>query len=305
MAATIVTHGGTDMPPEEKDGCETAARLGLQKLGDRQDALEAVVTAVASLEADGRYDAGVGSLMGMDGKTLELDAAVMDSRGRLGAVAALQNVRHPVKVAQRITDTPHVLLVGQGAEEFARRIGLHSPFEPSVKAQRKFREYIAEMKKAHDDDEGAEDTEEDDGKTLVRKFWNFPTSWQAAVDRAGHGTVGAVARDEAGHFAVAVSTGGSPPALYGRVADTPLIGCGFYAGQHGAIACTGIGEHIVRNMLARTVYEWIISGTPLQAALERAIALLPQGIDIGLIGVTATEAHVAARKPMASAILAL
>lgn len=305
MKAMIVTHGGTDTEPKDSDGCEAACRAGLQALEEDGGALAAVVAAVTVLEADGRYDAGVGAQLGMDGETLQLDAAVMDSRGKLGAVAAIEGVRHPVIVARRVADTPHVLLVGAGASEFARGIGLYAPFEAGEKARQQFRDYVAEMQDAPNDSDGADDTEDDEGRALVKKFWNFPTPWQKAVDRAGHGTVGAVARDRHGNFAVAVSTGGSPPSLYGRVGDTPLIGCGFYAGEYGAIACTGIGEHVVRHMLARTAYDWIKAGLPLAEALERARELLPSGLDIGLIGITATESHVTAREPMACATLSL
>jgi beta-aspartyl-peptidase (threonine type) len=149
--------------------------------------------------------------------------------------------------------------------------------------------------------EEVDDTEGDAGRALVRSLWNYALPWQEAVDRAGHGTVGAVARDAQGRFAVAVSTGGSPPSLLGRVADTPLVGCGFYAGPHAAIACSGIGEHVVRNMLAVTVYRWIEAGMPLREALERGMDLLPEGLQIGLIGIDRAATHVAARKPMASA----
>lgn len=298
----IVTHGGTEAPPEQRDGCEHAAREGLAAMRHSGSALDAVVVAVAALEADGRYDAGIGSLLGMDGRTIEMDAAVMDSKGRLGAVAALQEVRHPVKVARRVADTPHVLLVGQGALHFAIRIGLHAPFQPTEQARQHFRDYVKEMQQAGKGG-SADDTESDAGKALVKEFWNYPVPWQAAVDRAGHGTVGAVARDASGAFAVAVSTGGSPPSLLGRVADTPLIGCGFFAGVHGAVACTGIGEHVVRHMLASTVYRWIEGGMALKEALQRGIDLIPEGLSIGLIAVDRHGAETAAREPMACAIL--
>ena len=299
----IVTHGGTETPLEHRDGCEHAAREGMQKLKAGSPAVDAVVAAVTALEADGRYDAGIGSMLGMDGKTIEMDAAVMDSRGTLGAVAALQEVRHPIQVARRVADTPHVLLVGSGATQFAIRVGLHSPFKPTDEAKQKFAEYVQEMQKAEHAHGEADDTESDAGKQLVKEFWNYPVPWQQAVERAGHGTVGAVARDAQGGFAVAVSTGGSPPSLLGRVADTPLIGCGFFAGEHGAVACTGIGEHVVRHMLAATVYRWIADGMPLKEALQRGVDLIPEGLSIGLIGVDRQGADVAARKPMASAVL--
>lgn len=305
---TIVTHGGTDSRPEARnDGCEAAARAGLAVLDDPAASItDAVVAAVRHFESDGRFDAGIGSYVGMDGRTIEMDAAVMDSRGTLGAVAGIQHVRHPVEVARRVADTPHVLLVGTGAIEFARRIGLYAPFGPSEQALKHFRDYVAAMRPLDPDDprhDGARDTEGEPGRALVRRFWNYETPWQDAVDRAGHGTVGAVARDGDGGFAVAVSTGGSPPSLLGRVADVPLVGIGFLAGRHGAIACSGIGEHNVRNLLASTIYRWVEQGQPLREAMERGRDLIPVGLQIGMIGITRTEAEVVSREPMACARL--
>jgi L-asparaginase/beta-aspartyl-peptidase (threonine type) len=112
-----------------------------------------------------------------------------------------------------------------------------------------------------------------------------------------------VVRDRSGAFAVATSTGGAAPSLLGRVGDTPIIGCGFYAGPHGAVAATGTGEYIVRQLLSRTVYDWIAGGMPLQQALERGISLIPQEIDVGLIAVSRGEAGSKCNRGMAVAIL--
>jgi beta-aspartyl-peptidase (threonine type) len=303
MTMMILTHGGSETPPEQADGCQLAARRGLDAMRKGGEALDAVVAAVQSMEADGRYNAGVGSLTCMDGKTMEMDAAVMDSRGALGAVAAIRHVRHPVRVARNVARTPHVLLAGEGATAFARTLGLMAPFEPTPSAIAEFREQMQHLRTAPDEGKPADDTEGDPGRALVRRFWNYASPWQEAVDRAGHATVGAVARDASGAFAVAVSTGGSPPSLLGRVADSPLPGCGFHAGRHGAIACTGIGEHIVRQVLALTAYRWLEGGMALDEALERALGLLPDGLSFGIIGIDAHRSHLVSRSPMASAML--
>jgi L-asparaginase/beta-aspartyl-peptidase (threonine type) len=300
----VVTHGGTESKVEERDGCEIAARAGLQALTSGGDSLAAVVAAVSSLEADGRYNAGRGGLLCMDGKTISCDASVMDSRGKLGAVANLTEVLHPVQVARTVADTPHHLLVGAGALEFAKRIGLHRPFEPTEKAKQEYRQQVEELQRVPEQGSPeAEDTESKEGQASIKQFWNYPVAWSHARDRAAAATVGAVARDGEGHFAAAVSTGGSMPALFGRVGDSPLIGCGFYAGAAGAIVCTGIGEHILRQNLALRAYWWIVSGMPLKQALEQAMALLPQGVQIALAGITADEAEVVSREPLASARL--
>jgi beta-aspartyl-peptidase (threonine type) len=106
-----------------------------------------------------------------------------------------------------------------------------------------------------------------------------------------------------GHFAVALSTGGSAPSLLGRVGDTPIIGSGFYAGKFGAVAATGIGEQIVRHLLARTVYGWLEDGMPLDQALKRGVDLFDEAVPVGLIAVTATEAGAHANRDMPQARL--
>jgi L-asparaginase/beta-aspartyl-peptidase (threonine type) len=111
-------------------------------------------------------------------------------------------------------------------------------------------------------------------------------------------TVGAVVLDTQGVFAVACSTGGSAPALVGRVGDTPIPGCGFWAGPHGAVTATGVGEQIVARMLSRAVYERAHSGMPLQQALDWGIGLIPKAYSAGLIGVTATECAAATNRAM-------
>ncbi len=103
-------------------------------------------------------------------------------------------------------------------------------------------------------------------------------------------TVGVIARGTGNHFAVAGSTGGSAPSLLGSVGDTPLVGSGFYAGPAGAVAATGVGEHIIRHLLAISVYRWIKDGMPLQQALQRGIDLFGPEIPVGLIAVSRTEA---------------
>jgi L-asparaginase/beta-aspartyl-peptidase (threonine type) len=100
---------------------------------------------------------------------------------------------------------------------------------------------------------------------------------------------------------VAASTGGAAPSLMGRIGDTPIIGSGFYAGAHGAVAATGIGEHIVRHLLAHRVYSWIEDGMPLEQALQRGVALFSEDVDVGLIAVSRTEAGAWSNRDMPQA----
>ena len=297
--SVVVTHGGAGSTRKAVDGCETAGRLALRQLGASGSSLDAVVAAVVSLEDDSRFNAGTGSHLGLDGKTVELDAAVMDTRGKLGAVACLGAVRNPVRVARAVAETPHWLLAGEGAMKFAQLMELDQPLLITEQSREQHRQLL--MKLAHPKSEPSSPGYANDE---FKRFWNYSTSWEKALLNYGCGTVGAVARDADGHFAVATSTGGSPPSLSGRVGDTPVIGCGFYAGPKGAIATTGIGEYIVRQMLARTVYDWIAGGEPLKSALQRGLQLFGSEVDIGLIGVTETEATGASNRDMPFAVMA-
>lgn len=296
----IVVHGGAGSARAADDGCERAAQQGLALLRQGGAALDAVVAAVVALEDDERFNAGTGSELSLDGATIEMDAAVMDTSGRLGAVAALRGVRNPVLVARAVADTPHHFLCGEGALLFARRLG-HAEHDPLTdKARRHHAELLDKLRSAQQAMPGCSNED-------FARFWNYEVPWTLRAEPAGQGagpgcdTVGAVARDAGGGFAVAGSTGGATPALLGRVGDTPLIGSGFYAGKLGAIACTGIGEHILRKLLAREVYQWIADGMALGAALQRGIDLFDPQIDIGLIGVTATETAARSNRDMARA----
>ena len=167
------------------------------------------------------------------------------------------------------------------------------------------RRYHEQLLQAFEDPASADpdDREGAGNAATFKRFWNYATPWNEAMKRHGSGTVGAVVRAADGHFAVATSTGGSAPSLLGRVGDTPVIGCGYYAGEHGAVAATGVGEYIARQMLARTVYDWVAQGMPLQQALEQGVARLPKEVSVGLIGVTRDEAGASSNRDMAFHVL--
>jgi beta-aspartyl-peptidase (threonine type) len=293
--AVVVVHGGAGGPVAHEDGCQAAARAGSAMLARDGDALAAAVAAVVAMEDDERFNAGYGSVLCLDGVTVEMDAAVMDSEGRLGAVACLRRVKNPVLVAQAVAGTPHWLLAGEGAERFARRIGFADVSMVSQRARRQHADRIAQLAGGEAALPGIEND-------AFRRFWNYAAPMPATVGMDGGDTVGAVVRDAQGRFAVAASTGGTAPALLGRVGDTPIIGSGFYAGSHGAVAATGLGEHIVRQLLAHTVYAWIEQGMPLARALERGIGLFADDIDVGLIAVSRTQAGARCNRSMATAI---
>ncbi len=291
----VVVHGGAGGDKQDEDGCRAAAQAGLNKLHEGQDALAAAVGAVVVLEDDGRFNAGSGAVLCLDGCTVELDAAVMDTRGTLGAVACLRRVKNPVLVAQAVAASPHWLLAGEGAERFARTAG----FAPHLAIGEKPRARHAQLMRQLDQ---AEAVLPGIDNGAFARHWNYAVPYGAtpSAPRADGAcdTVGAVARDQEGHFAVACSTGGSAPSLLGRVGDTPIIGSGFYAGPHGAVAVTGIGEHIVRHLLAFSVYQWMAQGVPLYQALRRGVDLFDTRVDVGLIAIGRDDAGSLSNRPM-------
>ncbi|MTV37000.1 isoaspartyl peptidase/L-asparaginase [Duganella radicis] len=288
----IVVHGGAGAGQELSDGCRRAAEAAAQRLQAGDDGLVAAIAAVLVLEDDERFNAGTGAALGLDGQSIEMDAAVMDSRGTLGAVAILRSVKNPILVARDVARTPHCLMAGEGALRFARVMG-HQPYDViSDQARREHADMLAQLSSEEPAMPGS------DNQAFLR-YWNYACS-PSFSGRHGGDTVGAVVRDADGHFAVASSTGGSAPSLLGRVGDTALIGGGFYAGPDGAVAATGVGEYIMRNMLASKVYHWIAGGMDLHEALRRGIALIPPDVDTGLIAVSKTQSgwHANAATPI-------
>ncbi len=236
MKPSIIVHGGAwDIPDGLVDrhvkGCDSAAEIGYQRLVAGASAVDAVVEAVATMEDDPTFDAGVGSVLTQSGK-VELDAIVMDGRSlRSGAVAALQRIRNPVRVARAImSSTPYSMLAGEGALEFAIAQGFETCAEEDLLVGRElddYREYIRT------------------GVLRTREHFS-----------GGNDTVGACAVDSEGHVACATSTGGIPRKMAGRVGDSPIVGCGAYADDRvGAASATGWGEQIRAVVLSKATID--------------------------------------------------
>ena len=290
----VVTHGGVGSGPEYGDGVRAAAARALDVLRGRGGALDAALAGTVWLEDDPRFNAGTGANIRLDGRTIQMDAAVMTDEGRFAAVGAIERVKNPVRVARAVMDsTPHLFLVGEGATRFAHRIGFADVVPASPEAEAKYR---ARMKRQAELLGGRDTTVFD-----WRRYWNFAGPMPAdALEWGRHGdTVGSVARTADGHFAATLSTGGTSVTLCGRVGDVPIFGCGLYAGPAGAVACTGEGEQIIRRTLARAVYERLEKGAPARQAVEEAVRMFPERWDVGLIAVDRTGWGVAANRPMA------
>ncbi|MGE0490998.1 MAG: isoaspartyl peptidase/L-asparaginase family protein [Vulcanimicrobiota bacterium] len=252
----LVIHGGAGADParlsaDELQGYQqtltAALRAGSRLLEQGGTSLECVETVVAMLEDSPYFNAGKGAVFNAAGQH-ELDAAVMDGRDhRCGAVAGVKTVKNPIKLAHRVmTDTPHVLLAGAGAEEFAAECGVER-VDNSYFSTEKRRLQLQEKKK---------------------------------------GTVGCVARDRQGNLAAATSTGGLTNKRWGRIGDSPLIGAGTYADNAScAVSCTGTGEEFIRRALAHDVSaRMLYQQVSLDEAARAAIASLPDDCG-GLIAV--------------------
>jgi beta-aspartyl-peptidase (threonine type) len=197
----------------------------LEKGGASLDAVTAVVT---RLEDSPYFNAGKGAVFSADGSN-ELDASIMDGATlRAGAVAGLTRIKNPVLLARAVMErSAHVMLIGAGAERFAREIGLQFVEPDYFRTEARWQQYLK-------------------AKAAAQK--------QAAVPRSNYfGTVGAVALDRNGDLAAATSTGGMVMKRYGRVGDAPIIGAGTWADDACAVSATGWGEYFIRLNVAHDI----------------------------------------------------
>lgn len=259
----LLIHGGagtTPMTDDQRACLAETLRAGYRQLARGASALDAVEAAVRALEASGLFNAGLGARLQLDG-VRRMDASLMEGRTlRAGAVASIQEVRHPITAARLVMDeTAHVLLVGEPATRFARRFKLERQSPPS-RSQRA---------KARAEHRALGLTEPQAARTLEL----FSTLKQAEVFRRE--TVGAVALDRRGHVAAGASTGGIALMLPGRVGDTPLIGCGVYADDRaGAVSMTGLGEGIIRIAVAKEIVDRLEGGASPSAAVRQVLRKL-------------------------------
>jgi isoaspartyl peptidase/L-asparaginase-like protein (Ntn-hydrolase superfamily) len=230
----------------------------------------------------------------------------MTSAGRFAAVAAIEGVKNPVKVARAVLETPHLVLAGDGATRFARTLGM-PPYDPATEEMRAKTRAIQEQLRRGDPalPEGWQGFD-------WRKHWNFEaTLAEVGLDAPPGGgarpagdsasdTVGVAVRAADGRFAVALSTGGTAITLRGRVGDVPIYGAGLFAGPHGASAATGAGERIIEASLARRVDELLGEGrTPDEAAREAVELVSRKGGEIGVIVIGPRSMTAAANRQMA------
>ncbi len=265
MSMAIVVHGGAGtIAPDSVEiaqaGCKEAALTGWRVLQDGGTALDAVEAAVRALEINPNFNAGSGACLTIDGR-IELDAGIMEGGGlRVGAVANVEFIKNPISLARKVMDSPHVLLVGSGAQKFALEQGISHCSLDDLLTERQYLRWK--------EGQSGETPSEDEPRYHRREVNARP------VQGEKHGTVGAAALDSSGILAAATSTGGIPNKYPGRVGDSPLVGCGFYADENAAISCTGHGEDFVRLLIAKRVADFVASGMTARDAATTAIAVL-------------------------------
>lgn len=216
-----------DREQECRDALLEALDAGRQALEAGLDATHAVEAAIVVMENFELFNAGLGSTLCSDG-SVEMSAALMRGSDRsAGAVAVVRHTENPIRGARAVLESPHVLLVGQPADDIAARAGVaQKPPEHFVTERQRARLHAAEAR---------------------------------AADRA---TVGAVCLDADGLLAAGTSTGGIRGQPPGRVGDCPIIGAGTWADTHAAISCTGDGEAFIRSATARQVAALVQQGAP-------------------------------------------
>ena len=288
----VVIHGGagvierSSMSPEaEKQyraGMAAALHAATSVLDRGGSSIDAVEAAIRILEDDPLFNAGRGAVFAADG-TNQLDAAIMDGKTMAaGAVADVTTTRHPISLARAVMEkSPHVMLVGPGADAFARSVGLQQEPPSFFFTERRWQSLVRELQREHlpipPRPVGAPPA-----PAHQSAFFETP-------DNHKYGTVGVVALDRAGNVAAGTSTGGLTAKRWDRVGDSPIIGAGTYASnQSCAISGTGIGEYFIRFTVARTICALVqYKGMTLQRAADLVIQqqLAPIHGDGGVIAI--------------------
>lgn len=225
----IVIHGGAGGMTRENTSPETdkqyraalleAMNIGKKILADGGTALDAVEQTIRKMEDNPLFNAGKGAVFTHDKKN-ELDAAIMDgSNLAAGTVACVTDIKNPITAARRVmTNSPHVMLTGAGASQFAKEQGLEIVDPSYFFTQKRYDEL------------------------------------KAILDKEEHGTVGCCALDKNGNLVAGTSTGGMPNKKYNRVGDSPIIGAGTYANNNTcAVSGTGHGEFFIRYTVAHDI----------------------------------------------------
>jgi len=278
----LVAHSGagdiSKAPPEFIESRRAAMVVAIKKgyaiLAAGGTSLDAVESTIRSMEDSGMFDSGRGAYYTRDGIP-EMDAAIMDGKTlAAGSVAALQHIASPIHLARLVMEkTPHVMLVGSGAERFAESQGIELVSPYYFYNERLWKMYQRENDKQMEDKKNSSALPS--GRMSPDPISKHPMSadpmsedTMSADAMSEHGTVGVVALDQHGNLAAGTSTGGTTYKMPGRVGDSPIIGAGTYANNESCgVSGTGVGEFFMRNIVAADICERV---RYLHVSLEQA-----------------------------------
>jgi beta-aspartyl-peptidase (threonine type) len=280
---SLAIHGGAgvierdSLTPEQDAAYRAALHRALQAgqaiLAAGGSSMDAVQAAIEIMEDDPLFNAGRGAVFTAAGRN-ELDAAVMSGTDRAaGAVAGLTTTRHPIAAARAVMErSPHVMLIGPGADSFAGSVGLEQVDPSFFFTERRWQGLERELRRQN--------------LPVPQRPADAPGPQAAAdlpappLNERKFGTVGAVAVDSQGRLAAGTSTGGMTAKRWGRVGDVPVIGAGTYASNADgcAVSATGSGEYFIRATVARDICTRTSAGATVQQAADAEIA------DVGSIG---------------------
>lgn len=277
---SLAIHGGagvierSSLTPEQdaayRASLQRALEAGSAVLNSGGSALDAVQAAVEVMEDDPLFNAGRGAVFTAAGRN-ELDAAVMDGSDlTAGAVAGLTTTRHPIAAARAVMEkSPHVMLIGPGADAFAASVGLEQVDPSWFFTERRWQGLTKALT-----DAGLPIPQRPAGAPALPTAWGDQGAEVAPpLNEKKFGTVGAVALDSQGRLAAATSTGGMTAKRWGRVGDVPIIGAGTYASNPDgcAVSATGDGEYFIRATVARDICTRIGGATAADAAAQAEI----------------------------------
>jgi beta-aspartyl-peptidase (threonine type) len=283
MKYGVIVHGGAwNIPDKVVDnhlnGVKKACKAAYLILKDGGKAIDAAERCIQLMEDDSTFDAGKGSFVNQLGE-VEMDAIIATDDLKLGSVCAVQNVKNPIKLARLVMEkTKHVMLAGEGAYLFAKDEKLELCSAEELLVGRELERYY-EIKglKSYESKESfrsdSDDSDDPDDSDIDQKT-------------NGMGTVGCVCLDKEGGIVMAVSTGGTPYKMAGRVGDSPLWGAGGYVEPIGGAVATGFGEDLIRILATRQTIDYIRQGLTVQEAAEETINDLHTKVD-GLGGIIA------------------
>jgi isoaspartyl peptidase/L-asparaginase-like protein (Ntn-hydrolase superfamily) len=216
---------------------------GFEALRSGGNALDMIEAGALLVESDAEgLSVGVGGLPDRDGH-VTLDACIMDHTGNAGSVCFVQGIEHPLSLARHVMEnTPHVMLSGAGAEQYARELGIPTRELLTPKAEKAWNK------------------------------WREESNYAPVINRENHDTIGLLALDDQGRLAGGCTTSGVAYKMHGRVGDSPIIGAGLYVdGEFGGATATGLGEAVMRTVGSFLVVELMRNGSSPQEACEEAV----------------------------------